>query len=358
MENQKTGSAAASVQLENFHIYLLIGQSNMAGRAPISSEDSAIIEDVELLVDSAQWEPAQSPLNKYSSIRKDISMQSLGPGHGFAKKISEQNPEFTFGLVVNALGGSSINSWKKGDNNYEEAVKRTKWAMQDGVLKGILWHQGESDSDDPDYLTKAATLISNFRSDFDNDTLPFVAGQIAQWDTPWAESFALFNALIPGLPDLVPHTAVVSTDGLSGNGGDDVHFNAESQHILGERYADAIHDMVYKKPAGCMQPLATNYDPFAQDSCDDCCLFETSNHNPPRLKKWDLTIGGGQLCLALEDDGTYEIHLYAPNGKKILSREFTTESRHYVNIENLKGLFILELKSGSQTVLKNKLILF
>jgi len=217
-------------------LYLLIGQSNMAGRAEITPVDSAVLNNVLLLNDKEEWEPARNPLNIYSSIRKEASMQKLGTGYSFAEKISHEMPGKTIGLVVNARGGTAISTWKKGTLYYTEAVRRAQIAMQSGTLKAILWHQGESDQNNAStYLATLRTLIEDMRADLGNDSLLFIAGQIGTW----RESAAAINAVIAQLPDSVAYTAYADAEGLT-HLGDNSHFDSRSQRILGERYADAL----------------------------------------------------------------------------------------------------------------------
>ena len=106
-----------------FDLYVCIGQSNMAGRATLTPEVMDTLRNVYLLNDKGNFEPAVNPLNRYSTVRKDLSMQRLGPAYGFAKEMARQTKR-PVGLVVNARGGSSINSWLKGskDGYYEEAL--------------------------------------------------------------------------------------------------------------------------------------------------------------------------------------------------------------------------------------------
>ncbi|MDH5398458.1 MAG: sialate O-acetylesterase [Cyclobacteriaceae bacterium] len=225
---------------QNKKIVLLIGQSNMAGRAHLLAVDSTTVEGVELLNSEGQWMPARNPLNQYSSIRKDIGMQRLGPGWSFAKHLSKKKDFNTLGLVVNAKGGSAINEWMPGTEFYSEAVRRTKQAIeQGGELVGIAWHQGESDVKDMShYLADLEVLINSLRKEFNNQTLPFVAGQIIG-NNPGR---AAFNGLILSLPEKVPHTAVVASKGLKVFDG--VHFDNKSQKKLGKRYAKAFLKLV------------------------------------------------------------------------------------------------------------------
>ena len=65
------------------YVFLMIGQSNMAGRAKMLDEDKKPLAGVQLLNADSKWEQAANPLNRFSSLRKDISMQRMGPSAGF-----------------------------------------------------------------------------------------------------------------------------------------------------------------------------------------------------------------------------------------------------------------------------------
>lgn len=222
-------ASAQDVPKENLHVYLLIGQSNMAGRAPVDEDDAGEIPRCFLLDGKDQWEPAKNPLNRHSTIRKGLGMQKLNPGYTFAKKILEANPDATIGLVVNAKGGSKIEEWESDKKFYQEIVRRAKEAEKTGTLKGILWHQGESNVGREDkYLDQLAELVKNLRKDLDAPALPFVAGEITEKETE-------MNAEIAKLPDEVPQTGVASAKDLKTY--DRWHFDEESVKKLGERYA-------------------------------------------------------------------------------------------------------------------------
>jgi chondroitin AC lyase len=226
---------------ENLDIYLLIGQSNMAGRAVIEEHDKDSIDRVFLYkgIDSQSWEKAANPLNKYSSIRKSLSMQRLGPGYTFARDMAAFSPEKKIGLVVNAKGGTSIDLWEPGSEFYNEAIRRTKDALKYGKLKGVIWHQGESDaSSHQAYMDKLLKLIQGLRFDFDIPDLPFIAGQISN-DKPHREEF---NTMILDLPSRMENTAVVTTENIATT--DSTHFNSESQRLLGKRYAVAMIKLI------------------------------------------------------------------------------------------------------------------
>jgi predicted TIM-barrel fold metal-dependent hydrolase len=226
-------SRAESAEPENLHIYLLIGQSNMAGRAPVPEDLTGEIERCFLLNAEGQWEPARNPLNRYSSVGKGPQHQRLGPGYSFARKMLEANPDINIGLIVNAQGGTKIEQWLGKSKLYYGIRGRSKPFRDSGRIKGVLWHQGESNSDRPEgYLENLKILIGNLRNDFNDMNLPFVAGQIRH------EPHFAINDEIAKLPDEVHLTGVASSEGLTTY--DRWHFDSESQLKLGERYAEAM----------------------------------------------------------------------------------------------------------------------
>ena len=227
--------------LENLDIYLFIGQSNMAGRADIETPDRDTLENVFLFtgIPGKEWERAANPLNKYSTVRKDLSMQKLGPGYTFARDMAKTFIGKQIGLVVNAKGGTSIAEWAPGETLHTEAVKQVKLAMKYGTMKGIVWHQGESNASNPSaYPEKIKELIESFRTELGLPNLPFVAGQLSE-DKPARHDF---NEMILSLPALVPHTGVATTEGTKTI--DSTHFNSASQRLLGERYASEMLKLI------------------------------------------------------------------------------------------------------------------
>ena len=229
----------------SFDLYVCIGQSNMAGRATLTPEVMDTLQNVYLLNDKGNFEPAVNPLNRYSTVRKDLSMQRLGPAYGFAKEMARQTKR-PVGLVVNASGGPSINSWLKWSKDvyYEEALSRVRIAMkQGGVLKAILWHQGEADCSNPEaYKQKLISLVKDLREDLDMPDLPVVVGQISQWNWTKREAGTVpFNQMIKKVSSFIPYSDWVSSKGLGWYKDEkDPHFNTEAQLLLGKRYAKKI----------------------------------------------------------------------------------------------------------------------
>ena len=214
-------------------LFLCIGQSNMAGRAELMPEDTLTIQNVFLFNDSLKWETAKNPLNRYSNIRKDISMQKLGLSWTFAKTLSEAYRDKKIGLVVNARGGSSLSEWEKGSEYYEKTMMRAKEAQKTGIVKGLIWHQGESDHNKAElYTQNFARLVTDIRNDLGVKDLPVVVGEIGHWK----ENSKKINLVISELRNHIEHLDYVATHDLKSIG-DDSHFDSDSQRILGQRYA-------------------------------------------------------------------------------------------------------------------------
>ncbi len=229
---------------DRYDVFLLIGQSNMAGRGTMVPADTmGVMQGVWLLDTEGQPVPAKSPLNRYSSIRKQIGMQQVCPGNGFAETLRAATGRRIL-LVVNARGGSALDEWLKGTHYYAEAVRRTREAMKHGSLRAILWHQGESDSAHPEtYLPRLAAMVDSLRRDLGCGEVPFIAGETARW----REATAGINAAIHRIGDAIPASDWVSSEGCTQLADDaDPHFSRDGQLLLGRRYAEKVMEMCYE----------------------------------------------------------------------------------------------------------------
>lgn len=232
--------------IPHLDVFLFIGQSNMAGRGILTDNYKTNIENTYLLTPAGDMEPARNPLNKYSTIRKRLELQGVGPAYSFSKAIAKKTGH-SLGLVVNARGGSSIDSWLKGaeDGYYDEALWRIRRAMKFGTLKAVIWHQGESDSKASEaYLPKLLKLITDLRQDLGDEQLPFIVGELAEWRKDSASE--AFNRMLRTLPARMSRTYCVSSRELVPLVDEnDPHFSADSQVILGRRYAEAAWKACY-----------------------------------------------------------------------------------------------------------------
>ena len=246
ISNVTRADAPPQIQLPpkaNFHLFLLVGQSNMAGRGKVTAEDRVPHLRVLTFTKENKWAPAVDPLHF------DKPVAGVGLGRTFGIEIAKANPHITIGLIPCAAGGSPIASWEPGgyhsqtdSHPYDDAIKRAKEALRVGVLRGVLWHQGESDSKPGSaevHEQKLHQLIARLRNALDAPDVPFIAGQMGRFDErPWSDAKKLVDAAHQTLPTNVPHTAFVNSDGLA-HKGDYIHFSTPAYRELGRRYAEA-----------------------------------------------------------------------------------------------------------------------
>ncbi len=170
------------------------------------------------------------------------AIAGVGLGIDFAKGMCREDPDIQIGLIPCAFGGTPLSRWSKGGDLYNGAVARAKVAMKDGTLKGVLWHQGESDSGTAEtartYGQRLAKMIAALRAELERPDLPFVAGRLGEFYVRSGRSphAPTVDAALADLPNLVEHTACASAKGLD-HKGDQVHFSAEAMRELGKRYA-------------------------------------------------------------------------------------------------------------------------
>ncbi|TVQ02789.1 MAG: sialate O-acetylesterase [Planctomycetaceae bacterium] len=233
----------------NLDLYLLIGQSNMAGRGKPVPSDQTPHPRVFALDAAGNWVPATDPLH----FDKPAAV-GVGLGLTFGIEIAAANPDATIGLIPCAVGGSPIDAWTPGthypptnSHPWDDAIRRARQAMRNGTLRGILWHQGESDSSPglaEAYQAKLDDLIARLRKELEADEAPFLVGQLGQFpERPWNDSKNLVDRTLRELPQRVPKTAFVSSDDLT-HGGDQVHFDADSYREFGRRYAAAYRELL------------------------------------------------------------------------------------------------------------------
>ncbi len=228
---------------EKFHLFLLVGQSNMAGRGVVEPQDQQPDPRVLMFDREGRWVPAVDPMHW------DKPTAGVGLGRSFARELLKAEPGVTIGLIPCAAGGSPIDTWKEGvlhdqtgSHPWDDTVKRASAALPAGTLKGILWHQGESDCKPelaPAYEAKLLDLVARFRTMTKAPETPFILGQMGRFtEAPWTAEITMVDAVHRRLPTLVDHCAFVSAEGLH-HKGDKIHFDSASYRELGRRYAAA-----------------------------------------------------------------------------------------------------------------------
>ncbi|MEX2235128.1 MAG: sialate O-acetylesterase, partial [Cyclobacteriaceae bacterium] len=221
----------------NFHLYVLVGQSNMAGRGEISHEfRDQSHPNVFMLNKDDQWVKAKHPLHFDKP-----PVVGVGPGLAFGISMAKTDSVVKIGLIPCAVGGSSIDDWRPGayytgtkTHPYDDALIRIKKSMKSGIIKGVLWHQGEADrcpEKAKEYLHHLTELIKRIRLEVGNPELPFIVGELGRY-LPNCNNI---NRELSKVPLKIPYTAVVSSEGLVDKG-DSTHFDSPSSTILGHRF--------------------------------------------------------------------------------------------------------------------------
>lgn len=254
-------AAGASAQDKNFHIFLCFGQSNMEGAATAESRDfkdvpenclmMAAVDFPETGRKAGEWYRATPPLCRPGT--------GLSPADYFARTMAENLPAgHKVGVINVAVGGIRIegfmkdqqeqyaeetapvwmkNMLKSYDNRpYDRLVEMASKAQQDGVIEGILMHQGESNWDDPDWPSKVRYVYESLLADLglEASKVPLIAGEVVNEDVGGVSAGT--NHMIDTLARVIPTAHVVSSSGLP-CAFDNLHFNAAGYREFGGRYA-------------------------------------------------------------------------------------------------------------------------
>jgi hypothetical protein len=243
----------------DFYIFLCFGQSNMEGNARIHDEDKTVDNRFQVFqaVDcpdlgrvKGQWYTAVPPLCRCKT--------GLSPADYFGRTMVANLPKnIKVGVVNVSVAGCKIElfekdsfqtyaatapSWminiiKEYDGKpYGYLVGLAKSAQKDGVIKGILLHQGESNPNDSSWTLKVKGIYDNLIKDLDlkSDSVPLLAGELVNADQGGA--CAAMNSIIAKLPEVIPNSYVISSSGCTDTP-DNLHFNAAGYKKLGTRYA-------------------------------------------------------------------------------------------------------------------------
>lgn len=224
--------AAAEWEDAPLALFLLLGQSNMAGRGVIEARDREPHPRIFMLDAAREWRPAIDPVHFDKP-----AIAGVGPASAFAHVLAEVDPRMHIGLVPAAMGGSSLDDWHPEGPLFAEAMARARSAAKRGRIAGILWHQGEADST-PEraatYAARFAHVVERIRAELGSSEIPVIVGETGRFRA----GSDTINTVLAALPASVPRCAFVSAEELSDKG-DKVHFDAPSLRELGRRYARA-----------------------------------------------------------------------------------------------------------------------
>ena len=242
---QRTEAMSNSINKENVWVFIMAGQSNMAGRGVVEPEDTVPDKRILSINKDGQTIVAREPLHFYEPERTGLDC-----GLSFAKTLITKIPDSISILIIpTAIGGSSIRQWL-GDSVFRNVklfsnfLSKVEIAKQNGIIKGILWHQGESDANEkniPLHKERLHLLFSKFRTEIGNNALPVLLGELGSFSNNPAD-FNLINKAIHDYAAEDKNSRVISTKDLKDKG-DHLHFDSEGQRTMGKRFANAYLSM-------------------------------------------------------------------------------------------------------------------
>lgn len=218
--------------------FLMIGQSNMAGRGDLCDVEP-IDNDLCFMYRIARWDKMVEPINVDKRADSEFA-PGVSLGASFADAYAKHFKS-SVGLIPCASGGTTVEQWMPGGDLFDNAVFTSRLAMRTSRLGGILWHQGESDSYPfmPEvYGEKFLIIMKSLREALGIPDLPIVIGELSEKITDrWMASKTahLMNGLFHSLAAELPFCAVADARDLDVKC-DGIHFTAQSQRILGQRY--------------------------------------------------------------------------------------------------------------------------
>ena len=266
----------------NFHIYICFGQSNMEGQGAIETKDRTVDSRFKVLQSldcsnlsrkKATWYTAVPPLCQCGT--------GLSPADYFGKTMVANLPDsITIGVINVAVGGCDIRLFDKDlyqdyDSTFNEEwylskvrlydwnprqhlIDLAKLAQKDGVIKGILMHQGEANTGNTQWPTYVKKVYNDMLADLSlkADSVPLLAGEVLYKEAGSTYYYAM-NQIIPLLPNTIPTAHVISAAGLGGK--DWAHFNSEGYRIFGMRYAAKMLSLL-GVDAKILEPEAYNFE--------------------------------------------------------------------------------------------------
>jgi hypothetical protein len=244
-------------QDKNFYIFLCFGQSNMQGAAKIESQDTTVnnrfkvfqaLDCPSLNGKKAEWRTAAPPTCQCNS--------GLSPADYFGRTLVANLPDsITVGIINVSVAGCDIRLFDKDiymdfdstykdnwftslvasydGNPYQYLIGLAKLAQKDGVVKGILLHQGETNNGQEQWPLYVKKIYNDMLADLslDANSVPLLAGELLSADGNCCSGM---NPIIRKLPEVIPTANVISSEGCTGF--DNAHFDAEGYRELGRRY--------------------------------------------------------------------------------------------------------------------------
>ena len=339
----------------NFYIFLAFGQSNMEGYPGVENQDKQDVDPRFQLLPAVNWPDNSRTKGTWTTAVPPLCRSSTGlcPCDYFGRTLVDSLPEaIKVGIINVSVAGCSIKmfdkdnyqsyiageaSWMKdivkeyGGNPYGRLVEMGKLAQKDGVIKGFLLHQGETDAGDSQWGAKVKGVYDDLIEDLelDADKTPLIAGDLL---SP--------NTNIQKLPNFLNNSYVISSQGLSGR--DQFHFTAEGYRIFGRRYGDKMYEIL--KEQGITE--------------------STENRaKVDQISGYGLEFNNGTISFSFEIPHRANVILkaYTLGGKEIaaITNAEYEGGRHTLEFGRKTmpaGLYILKMKSGSFSAARTILV--
>lgn len=224
------------------HSFLLIGQSNMAGRGFLE-EARPINNDRIYTLRNGRW------IKMFRPINPDRAFSGVSLAESFAERYVQEY-DTDVGLICCADGGTRLDQWAPGSQLFDNAVYQAKLAQRTSTIVGILWHQGESDCTEElsrSYRQRFEAMLSALREALDLPDVPVLIGGLGDYLQNSAyDGIRIYhpavNKVLQQIAEEDPKIAFVSAEGLTGNP-DDLHFNSASLYEFGLRYFSAYQNL-------------------------------------------------------------------------------------------------------------------
>ena len=261
----------------NFHIYIAYGQSNMAGNGEIvPAEDQATDPKNFLMLASHNANASQRSGKTTQSIKTGEwypaippmfhPTENLSPADYFGRAMVDSLPGVTVGIIPVAIGAVAIKAFDKDQyqayfnsaesyiknwardydsNPYQRIVDLGKKAKEVGVIKGFIFHQGETDGSGTEWQNAVYKTYKDFITalELDENEVAFVAGEMLQEGNNCCSSK---NGGIAQLKNKFKKFGLASSKGLQGNGKDPYHFGRAGVIELGKRYCSEMLKLIDK----------------------------------------------------------------------------------------------------------------
>lgn len=296
----------------NFHIYICFGQSNMEGAGQVEQSDKVNVNERFKMMatvscngsrEMGKWYTAVPPLARCNT--------GLSPADYFGRTLVEKLDEnIRVGVIVVAVGGADIQlfeedgyqsyintaadwlkNWAKeyDYNCYKRIIDMAKIAQNDGVIKGILVHQGETNNMQQNWPNRLKAIYENMLSDLNlkGEEVPLLVGETRRDGVCSGH-----NQVIANVPNVIPNSYVISSEGLEKTN-DEYHFSAQGYRDFGKRYAEQM-----------LKLLPASSEPESGNQSGESGSTDDVDEKPITGPK-----GGADLYV-----NGRRIYAYAPNG--------------------------------------------